>query len=65
MVTITTHGANNLEDKGLPHMLLGTDLDMHYLDALGMMRVYGTGVTGKMGTGTIKASTRIKVLRIM
>lgn len=61
--TITTFGVSSLEGKAIPHMPLGTDPDMRFSDALDTMKAHGTGVTGKMETGTTKAWIPTKALQ--
>ena len=63
MEITTLCGANSSADKDFLHMRQGTDQAMLSLAVLDMMKAHGTGVIGKMDTGTIKASIHIKALQ--
>ena len=62
VATITTFGVSRSEDKDIPPIPQGTDPGMLFSDALDTMRAHGTGVIGKMETGTMKAWTTTRVL---
>ena len=61
--TITTFGVSRSEDKDIPPTPQGIDPDMLFSGALDTMRAHGTGVIGKMETGTMKAWTPTKALQ--